>query len=436
MRPLFRITGAIFILLIVGFGGFALWAHQPAIAPITPPMAASFNQADIQRGALLAAAGDCAECHTAPGGAPLAGGYPLPTPFGIIYGSNITPDPNTGIGNWSEIAFARALRQGVRQDGALLYPAFPYNHFTLVSDNDVKALYAYLMTRPTVRNRVKPPAFPFPLNVRMVMAGWNLFYFKPGRFQPDPSKSDAWNRGAYLAEGLGHCEACHTPRNILGAETTDAYAGGVSEGWVAPALDRLSPAAAPWTQAELATYLANGFMKTHGFPAGPMAGVTHDLAQLPPQDVQAVATYIASIEPPPSPAATTEAVAVAQASSFKITTAQQENLNGPATTGAEIFAGACASCHFSGGAQPFYRPVDLFLSSAVNAPKPTDFVNIVTHGVTPLPGTAGRMMPPFAGALSPEEIAAVAAYVRGHFSKKPAWTGIDKAISQSEPPAS
>ena len=435
MRFLFR-GGIILAVLIVGVSGFALWAHQPAIAPISPPAAANFSKADIQRGAFLAAAGDCAECHTVPGGAPYAGGYPLSTPFGTIYGSNLTPDASTGIGSWSETAFARALRHGVRQDGALLYPAFPYNHFTLVSDADVQALYAYLMTRPAVRNAVKPPDFKFPLNLRIVVAGWNLLYFKPGRFQPDPRQSVAWNRGAYLAEGLGHCAACHTPRNALGAETASAYAGGISEGWVAPALNHLSPAMAPWTQAELATYLADGFVKTHGFPAGPMAGVTHELAQLPPQDVQAIAVYIASIEPPASPAATADAVAKTQAATYKITTVQQQDLNGPAMTGAEIYAGACASCHFSGGAQSFTRPVDLALSSVVTAPQPTNFINIMTHGITPLPGTAGRMMPPFTGALTSDQIAAVARYVRDHFTSKPAWAGIDKAISQSELPAS
>ena len=223
------------VLMLLGALGFFIWAKQPAVARVSPPAASDFDQTTIAKGAMLASMGYCAECRTAQGGAAFAGGYPVPTPFGTIYGSNIMPDPQTGIGNWSQAAFLRAMHEGVAQNGAYLYPAFPYNHFTLVSDNDAKAIYAYLMTRQPVHNVAPAPKLPFPLNIRLVLAGWNLLFLHEGRFQPDPTQSATWNRGAYIAEGLGHCAACHTPHNALGAEMgAAAYAGGESEGWLAP----------------------------------------------------------------------------------------------------------------------------------------------------------------------------------------------------------
>ena len=377
--------------------------------------------------------GDCAECHTAQDGKPFAGGYPVATPFGTIYGSNITPDPKSGIGNWSEAAFLRAMHKGVARDGAHLYPAFPYNHFTLVSDDDVKAIYAYLMTRPPVHNVVPSPKLAFPLNIRLVLAGWNLLFLNEGRFQRDPSQSAAWNRGAYLAEGLGHCAACHTPHNALGAEVAaEQYAGGYSEGWLAPALNHASPAPAPWTKGELETYLGDGFVQTHGLAAGPMAAVTEDLQVLPQPDLDALATYIASFEPPPAPAKTTAAVAAARQTAFKVNTAQGMNQQGPASTGAAIFAGACASCHFEGGNQPFYRPVMSGLSSVTHAPDPANFIEIVLHGVQPPPGAQGRWMPGFAELLTPGQIVLLAQYVRQQFTQNPAWTRIDDTVAQIE----
>ena len=419
-------------ILVLAVWGITLWAQRPAMPLVTPPGPASFDKATIRRGAQLASAGYCIECHTASRGQSFAGGYPVPTPFGTIYGSNITPDPESGIGRWSEAAFARALHQGIARDGSHLYPAFPYTHFTRVSDADVRAIYAYLMTLPPIHSIVPAPKLPFPLDIRLVMAGWNLLFFDAGRFKPSPGRSAEWNRGAYLAEGLGHCSACHTPRNIFGAEIRSAaYAGGQSEGWSAPALDRRSPAPAPWTRDELASYLANGFVPTHGLAAGPMAGVTRQLATLPASDVQAMATYIVSLGRPASADATAAAEAQAQKEAYHVTTAAAVAGQGPATTGPAIFAGACASCHFEGGDQPFYRPVRLGLSSVVNARDARDFVHIVMGGIQPPAGATGRWMPPFSFALTDQQIALLARYVRSHFSQKPAWTDIENAISDA-----
>src|SRR5271165_1928367 len=232
-----RLLIAIAALVVLGILGFGALAWRPAIAPTSPPAAQSFAPDLVARGETLASAGFCADCHTAKGGQKFAGGYPMQTPFGVISSSNITPEPETGIGAWSEAAFQRAMHEGVARDGSLLFPAFPYDHFTRLSDDDVRALYAYFMTRQPVRSPAQGNTIPFPLNIRYLQAGWRLLFFRAGRFEPDPSKSDEWNRGAYLAKGLSHCGACHTPRNTLGAEKSgDAYAGAVVDNWIAPPL--------------------------------------------------------------------------------------------------------------------------------------------------------------------------------------------------------
>src|SRR6266850_3615695 len=215
-----------------------------SIAPIARPDASVFSAATIARGQQLAALGDCAVCHTvANGGAINVGGRAIETPFGTIYSTNITPDPETGIGAWSYPAFERAMREGIHRDGRHLYPAFPYNHFAKTTDADLQALYAYLMAQPAVRTVNRETSLAFPFNIRPLMAGWNALFHNSATFAPDATKSAAWNRGAYLVEGFGHCGACHSPRNALGAEKADAYlAGGFAEGWEAPPLTSLSHA--------------------------------------------------------------------------------------------------------------------------------------------------------------------------------------------------
>src|SRR3954453_17260335 len=200
------------IVLAAAVAAFAvIW--RPAIAAIEPPAAGSLDPALVKRGRELAAIGNCSDCHTLRGGKAFAGGLPVPTPFGTIYSSNITPDPETGIGRWSEAAFRRAMRDGVGRDGRHLYPTFPYDHFTHVTDEDDRALYAFLMTRPAVRALPPRNELRFPLNQRATIAGWKLLFLHGGIFRRDPSQSAEWNRGAYLVEGLAHCGACHTPRN-------------------------------------------------------------------------------------------------------------------------------------------------------------------------------------------------------------------------------
>src|ERR1700748_1510032 len=195
------------VLIAAAAAGFAV-AWRPAIATIEPPQPQSFDPGLVKRGRELATIGNCSDCHTVRGGASFAGGLPVPTPFGTIYSSNITPDPESGIGRWSEEAFRRAMRSGVNRDGQHLYPTFPYDHFTNVSDQDDAALYAFLMTRPAVNAPARANELSFPLDQRFVIAGWKLLFLRHGTFAPDSSKSAAWNRGAYLVEGLSHCGVC------------------------------------------------------------------------------------------------------------------------------------------------------------------------------------------------------------------------------------
>ena len=267
-----------------------------SIAPIARPDASVYSAATIARGRQLAALGDCAVCHTAVNGVINAGGRALETPFGTIYSTNITPDAETGIGAWSYPAFERAMRDGIHRDGRHLYPAFPYTHFA----KDHRRRSASALCLPDgagagARRRPARPALAFPFNLRPLMAGWNALFHQAGAFEADATQSANWNRGAYLVEGLGHCGACHSPRNAFGAEKAGAYlAGGFAEGWEAPPLTSLSHAPIPWSEDELFAYLRSGESRFHGVAAGPMAPVVKELASLPDQDIRAMAVYLSS----------------------------------------------------------------------------------------------------------------------------------------------
>ncbi len=411
---------ALGVLAILGFGALA-W--RPAIAPIVPGSPGAFAPELVAKGAALAAGGYCAECHTAKGGQQFAGGYAMATPFGLLYSTNITPDSETGIGTWSEAAFARAMRHGVARDGSLLFPAFPYDHFTKLSDGDVQALYAFFMTRAPVRAPAHANGLPFPLNVRYLQAGWRLLFFRPGRFEPDAGKGAEWNRGAYLAEGLSHCGACHTPRNLLGAEKSGAaYAGARVDNWIAPALSAANLDPVPWTESELVAYLRNGTSDLHGSAAGPMAPVVHGLAALPESDVQALALYFADIDHA-AERASSIAPAVARAMSYAPLGTGQET-----DPDARLYMAACASCHYNAGAPLAMRP-DLALNSALNLPDPSNFIQVVLHGIDAQDGIPGVVMPSFGRALSDGDIARIGAYLRRTRTPWPPWSGLDKQIA-------
>src|SRR5712672_4168072 len=298
-----RMIGSIIaIAAIVAAMAVAAIVWRPAMAAIDPPAPQSFDSALVKRGRDLAAIGNCNDCHTVRDGKNFAGGLPVPTPFGTIFSSNITPDAETGIGRWSETAFRRAMRAGVDRGGQHLYPTFPYDHFTNVTDADDQALYAYLMTRQPVRAPARENELSFPLDQRFVIAGWKLLFLRHGTYQSDSTQSAEWNRGAYLVEGLAHCGSCHTPRNALGAERATAqFAGGDVENWQAYAINAQSPSPVPWDAEALFAYLRNGWHPDHGSARGPMAQVVSNLSSVPESDVRAIATYMAGVFGAPTP---------------------------------------------------------------------------------------------------------------------------------------
>ncbi len=253
------------------------------------------NFGQIERGRYLAIAGDCASCHTVPGsGQPFAGGRPIETPFGVVVGANITPDSETGIGDWSDELFVRALREGKGHDGELLYPAMPYPYYTKLSENDALAIRAYLNTVKPVHNAVVSNKLPFPFDVRQGMAAWNALYFTSGEFKPDPTKSAEWNRGAYLVEGLGHCGACHTPKTQLGGDDrARAFQGYALQGWFAPNITNDNERGlGGWSVADIVAYLKNGHNPTTASTGIMAEEITLSSSHMTDADLTAIATYL------------------------------------------------------------------------------------------------------------------------------------------------
>ena len=422
------IAGVMGVVVVAGAAaGFAV-AWRPAIAAIEPPALSSFDATLVKRGRELAAIGNCNDCHTVKGGGSLAGGLPVPTPFGTIYSPNITPDVQTGIGRWSEEAFRRAMRSGVNRDGQHLYPTFPYDHFTNVRDEDDAALYAFLMTRPPVHAPARANQLSFPLDQRFVIAGWKLLFLRRGLYQPDSTKSAEWNRGAYLVEGLAHCGACHTPRNGLGAERTNAqFAGGDVDNWQAYALNGQSPAPVPWDADALYAYLRQGFHPDHGTARGPMAEVVSNLSSVNESDVRAIATYMADMFGAPSADDKKRGEAVLAQAKSPAPLTLDSNAN---AAGASIYAAACATCHETGRALP-YGGVNLGLSTALSSPDPRNAVNIVLSGVRPVEGERSPIMPGFAASMNDGQIATLLQFLRDRFSNQRPWAGVEKIVADA-----
>jgi mono/diheme cytochrome c family protein len=422
------IAGVVGVVIVAGAAaGFAV-AWRPAIAAIEPPAPSAFDPALVKRGRELAAIGNCNDCHTVKGGGSFAGGLPVPTPFGTIYSSNITPDAQTGIGRWPVQAFRRAMRSGVNRDGQHLYPTFPYDHFTNVSDEDDAALYAFLMTRPPVQAPARANLLSFPLDQRFVIAGWKLLFLRRGNYQPDSTKSAEWNRGAYLVEGLAHCGACHTPRNGLGAERSNArFAGGDVDNWQAFALNKQSPAPVPWDADALYVYLRQGFHPDHGTARGPMAEVVSNLSSVNESDVRAIAAYMADMFGAPSADDRKRGEAVLAQTRSPAPLTLDSNVN---AAGASIYAAACATCHETSRALP-YGGVNLALSTALSSPDPRNAVNIVLSGIRPVEGERSPIMPGFAASMNDGQIAMLLQFLRDRFSNQPPWSGVEKIVADA-----
>jgi nicotinate dehydrogenase subunit B len=412
--------------LLAGLAAMAgLGAARSAIAPVAAPDLSIFAPATAERGRLLAAAGHCVECHTAPGGAPGAGGRAFATPFGTVYATNLTPDAATGIGAWSLPAFTRALREGRSRDGHGLYPVFPYTAFARLSDDDITALYAHLMAQPAVAAPAIPAnAMRFPFGFRPLMSLWNGLFHEPAAYQADPARSAEWNRGAYLVEGIGHCGACHTPRNALGAEARGArhLGGAVVDGWEAPALTARNPAPVAWTAAEFFRYLRSGDSAHHGAAVGSMATVVRDMQVLPDADLQAMASYMASFQ----------AVGADPAAQAEAALERSRHSAAPSGPAQRMFERACGACHHDGdGPQVFGLNLPLALNSNLHSARPDNLLRTILQGVSEPARPEHGHMPAFGGSLSDAQIAELAAWMRLRFAPdQPAWTGLPAAVAR------
>jgi mono/diheme cytochrome c family protein len=383
--------------LAVATGG--LLAVAPAL------FAREGSHAEIERGHYLTQAGDCAACHTAEGGQSFAGGRAVPTPFGVIYSTNITPDGSTGIGNWTSDEFYRAMHEGLAPGGKHLYPAFPYPWYTKLTRADVDAIRSYLATLTPVHHENEPTELPWPFSVREAMAAWNALYFKEGTFRSNPQKSAEWNLGAYLVEGLGHCGACHSPKNFAGAPKRDkAFQGGYGENWYATSLGGdLHDGLGQWSADDIVQYLKTGANK-RAAAFGPMSEVVHDSTQyLDDHDLHAMAVYLKDLPPHESPSDTSATLAS--------NTSDADRL----TRGRGLYIDDCAGCHMDNGEGIAGVFPPLKGNNVVQSKDPETVVHIVLTGektaVTREKPT-GLAMPAFDWKLSNDQIADLVTYLR------------------------
>jgi mono/diheme cytochrome c family protein len=397
--------------------------------PAAPPLKGDARTEQVVRGEYLTAVGDCYACHTVRGSAPFAGGLDMPTPFGTLYTPNITPSKTSGIGNYTADDFWRAMHEGKNKDGQYLYPAFPYTNYTKVTRADSDAIYAYLMSIAPSEQKSKPHAMDFPYNQRELLAGWRALYFKDGEYKEVEGKSKEWNRGAYLVEGLGHCNACHATRNMLGAITKDDdYSGGMIpvQNWYAPSLTSNREAGlGDWEMKDIVDLLRTG-VSSRGAVFGPMAAVVqHSLQNMTMVDLQAMGIYLKAQSEQ------------AGAEPWLPSERSVKETAGMLTAGAKVYKDHCESCHMADGkgVPRIYPP--LANNQAISMKNSVNAIRIVLNGGFP-PSTEGNPrpygMPPFYQDLSDEQVAAVVTYIRQSWgnSAPPAWS-VDVQRSRGVP---
>jgi mono/diheme cytochrome c family protein len=367
-----------------------------------------------ERGAYLARAADCMVCHTTQGGKEYAGGLGFKLPFGMLYSTNITPDKETGIGNYTDRDFLNALHRGTRRDGARLYPAMPFTSYTYISDADALAIKAYLFSLPPVHAAAPENTLMFPFDQRWAMNFWSVLFNPDTRFEPDASRSAEWNRGAYLAEALAHCGECHTPRNLAFAlDNRKKFAGALTAGWRAFNIssDKTTGIGA-WSDADLISYLSTGHAAGHGTASGPMGeAVDQSFSQLVPEDIRAVVTYLRSV-----PAITSTDLPATLAPPAPASHRDGGGISDP--RGKMVFEGACVSCHGWSGESSISPLATLTGVWAVNDPGATNVAQIVISGTKRRTPKDAVSMPAFGNAYSDAEIAAVANYVTSRFGSK------------------
>lgn len=384
---------------------------------LLPAGAAVASDVRVQRGEYLAKAGNCVSCHTTAGGEAMAGGVAFETPFGKIYSTNITPDPDTGIGKWTEEQFGQALRKGVTPDGTHLYPVFPYTAYTKVTDEDAAALFAYLQSVPAVSSKPPENEMSFPYNQRWLMAAWKALFFDEGPYRPVAGQSEEWNRGAYLVEGLGHCSACHSPRNFLGAERSSAaltggtYLDRVPNGevrpWSAPNLTSAANGLGSWSVEDIAAYLKQG-KNAHVSVSGPMNEVIVNSTQhLSDADIRAMAVYLKSVP----------------ANEGEVTAPASDEMM---SAGSLVYDVHCGTCHLPTGAGSEDTGTALAkYSPLVQANDPASLINIILYGPpvpepppSAMPPAKWQKMEPLADKVTDEELAQLASFIRNSWGNK------------------
>ncbi|MBY5445762.1 c-type cytochrome [Rhizobium leguminosarum] len=394
-----------------GAGFFFFWPHS------LPDVSASALQptgaALIARGEYLATAADCAACHTTKGGKPFAGGLPFKLPFGTIYSSNITTDPDHGIGAWSDAEFVRAVRSGVGVHGENLYPAFPYASYALMTTDDILAVRAYLRTLAPVSEDAPSNSLAFPFNQRWLMRGWNLLFLPSRPFENDPSKDEQWNRGAYLVEALEHCGECHTPRGLMfQRKQSESLSGSEVDGWKAWNITSDPDSGIGlWTNDEIGSFLSKGHANGHGPAGGAMReAVDLSLSKLPTSDIEAIVAFLRTVPPIESD----EKVRVKRKNSIQNASSQ----NSDETLGSRIFAGACASCHGLGGDGLVNSRANIIGAHALADVDGSNFIRVVLQGSSDSMVAPGRTMPAFGAIYNDAEIAALANFVIGEIGEK------------------
>ncbi|MFJ9532959.1 c-type cytochrome [Herbaspirillum sp. NPDC101396] len=399
-----------------------------AAAQTVNPTPSTPQPQQIQRGEYLARAGDCMACHTVKGKAPFSGGLAMNTPFGTIYSTNITPDKQTGIGDYSYDDFASALRKGKGRNGVRLYPAMPYTSFAKLSDEDVSALYAYFMqgVKPVQQDNPKT-ALPFPFNMRILMAGWNMLFFESKPFKADSTQSISWNRGAYLVQSLGHCGACHTPHGRFGQEKSldgsdDGFLSGYTlDNWHAPSLRNDKDGLGRWNKEQIASYLRTG-RTADGAAFGAMSQVINDSTQhLSDADLLAIGEYLSSLsgkKPADGAAKAPVATAASNAAGADQPATLELRSGKLQTAGALVYLNNCNACHRSDGTGAMKAFPALGKNAVVNVADPTSLIHVVLAG-SAMPSTKSDPspmgMPGFGWRLSDQEVAEVVSFIRGNW---------------------
>jgi mono/diheme cytochrome c family protein len=359
------------------------------------------------------------------GGKPFAGGFAFKLPFGTLYSSNITPDKETGIGAWSDADFLRAVHEGIARDGTRLYPAFPYAAYTMMTDEDVLAIKAYLFSLPPIHAETPANTLSFPFNQRWLMAFWSAFFNPNERYRPNPAQSPEWNRGAYVAEAMGHCGDCHTPRNLMQAlDNRSKFMGAVAAGWQAYNLtpDKETGVGA-WSDETLAQFIHTGHVDGYGTASGPMGeAIDNSLSHLKPEDIGALVVYLGTVPPISDPALPAPRTAPASAS-------HKEGVAEADAHGADLFAGACASCHGWTGKSPVLAIATFTGARAVNDPSARNVAQAIIWGVTRETPTGPAVMPAFGHAYSNIEIAAISNYVTKRFGAAPSAITADQVAA-------